>query len=53
MPWEAETLARPRLQLAGAVNLAENSEEVLKWFVSTGAKHWAITWIGTLWMLPQ
>jgi hypothetical protein len=32
MPWEAETIARPGLQLAGADNLAENREEVLKWF---------------------
>lgn len=29
MPWEAGTIAPPGLQLAGADNLAENSEKVL------------------------
>ncbi|UFH30025.1 arginase family protein [Pseudomonas sp. CIP-10] len=42
MPWEAETIARFGLQLAGPDELAESSDQVLKWFASTGAKHLAI-----------
>lgn len=42
MPWEAESIARLGLRLAGPEELAKSSEKVLEWFASTGAKHLAI-----------
>ncbi|MFK3774903.1 arginase family protein [Pseudomonas sp. NPDC089406] len=42
MPWEAETIDRLGIKLAGPDELANSSAKVLDWFSSTGAKHLAI-----------
>lgn len=42
LPMETELIARLGLAKAGSEELAENSEPVLQWFRSTGAKHLAI-----------